>query len=360
MGTQKTQYFTKKNSKLIFTILALVILVLAIVVASPYINVIILSVIIAYIVQPIYKFLTKKLKTKKVSASLLSTALIVLLSLILGSILIVAIINIAGLVLEQINNFSIGKSETTTYFKEGITWINTQATRLNLPISITLDKIVNTLTSSLSTFINQILNTASSISSFSVDAFFNLMIFYGLTFLIIPNFENIVTFIKKVSPFEKEITDLYIDRTLDTAKSMVWGMLIISIVQGLVAGLILLILGTPYKLLIMVLVALFSFIPLLGTAMVTLPVAGIYLLAGQYVKGIVLAIFQLLVIGTIDNVIRAKLIPNDTRMPIFVSFIAIFGGLSIWGIWGLIYGPVIFILLLTTIEIIRKYYLPSK
>jgi predicted PurR-regulated permease PerM len=47
-------------------------------------------------------------------------------------------------------------------------------------------------------------------------------------------------------------------------------------------------------------------------------------------------------------------------MPIFISFIAIFGGLALWGIWGLIYGPVFFILLLTTIEVVRDYYIPSR
>jgi predicted PurR-regulated permease PerM len=47
-------------------------------------------------------------------------------------------------------------------------------------------------------------------------------------------------------------------------------------------------------------------------------------------------------------------------MPMFISFIAIFGGLAIWGILGLVYGPVIFILLLTTVEVIKKYYIADK
>jgi predicted PurR-regulated permease PerM len=66
------------------------------------------------------------------------------------------------------------------------------------------------------------------------------------------------------------------------------------------------------------------------------------------------------VVGNVDGILRAKLIPKDVHMPIFISFIAIFGGLAIWGIWGLVYGPVGFILLLTTIEIIKKYYIPNK
>jgi predicted PurR-regulated permease PerM len=66
------------------------------------------------------------------------------------------------------------------------------------------------------------------------------------------------------------------------------------------------------------------------------------------------------VVGNVDGILRAKLIPKDVTMPIFISFIAIFGGLAIWGIWGLVYGPVVFILLVTTVEVIKKYYLPNR
>jgi predicted PurR-regulated permease PerM len=93
--------------------------------------------------------------------------------------------------------------------------------------------------------------------------------------------------------------------------------------------------------------------------MITFPIAGIYILSGQLWKGIILAIFQILVVGEIDGLLRAQLIPKDIRMSVFITFIAIFGGLALWGIWGLIYGPVIFILLLTTIEVVKKYYIPS-
>jgi predicted PurR-regulated permease PerM len=65
-------------------------------------------------------------------------------------------------------------------------------------------------------------------------------------------------------------------------------------------------------------------------------------------------------VGNVDGLLRVKLIPKDVHMPIFISFIAIFGGLALWGIWGLIYGPVFFILLLTTIDVVRDYYLPSR
>jgi predicted PurR-regulated permease PerM len=357
---EKKNSFSTKESRILFTVAAILIFGLAVYVSSPYINTIVLAIIVSYILQPVYSFLTKKLKTKRVSASLLSTSLTVLFTLVLGFVLVVAIINITSIVLEQANNLKVEKNTTVDYLENAITWFNNQMNILNLPVQITLQEVIGDFRNSISTIANNIFSAVSSISTFSIDTLFKLMIFYGLTYTIIPNFEKIIEFIEKISPLDKEITSLYIDRTLETAKAMVWGVLIVAIAQGLSAGLLFYILGTPYPSLIALLVAIVSFIPLLGTGLVTFPIGGIYILTGQIWRGIVVILYQLIVVGNVDGILRAKLIPKDVTMPIFISFIAIFGGLAIWGIWGLVYGPVIFILLVTTVEVIKKYYIPSK
>lgn len=354
------KYFKKKNSKIAFGVLATVLFGLAIYVASPYLNVIILALIVSYTLQPIYKFLTKKLKTKRVSASLLSTALIILFTLVMGALLVVALVNIASIILKQVNNLKVEDNSTLDYLNDAINWLNIKLQNLNIPVEITLQEVVGNLRAFISTIANNILSAVSSISTFSIDAIFKLTIFYGLTYTIIPNFDGLVKFVKKLSPFEEEITSLYIDRTLETAKAMAWGMLLVSIGQGLSAGIVFYILGTPYLFLITLLVTIVSFVPLLATGLITFPIGLIYILTGQVWKGVIVILYQLIVVGNIDGILRAKLIPKDVRMPMFISFIAIFGGLALWGIWGLIYGPVGFILLLTTIEVIQKYYIPSR
>ena len=357
---ENQKYFTKKYSRIIFIVMAILILGLTILVASPYINTIILALIVSYILQPLYNFLTKKLKTKKVSASFLSTAITMLFTLVIGFFIVIAVINVISIVLDQLGQLRVENNVSARYLKDAIDWVNMQSEAINIPLNITLQEIVSNVKDLVSSVLNNILAAVSSISTFSVDIIFKLIIFYGLIFLIVPNFEDMINFIKKVSPFEDEITKLYIDRTLETSKAMVWGMLIIALADGLAAALILYALGTPYVLLIALLVAIFSFLPVLGTGMITLPIALIYILSGRIWQGILLAVFQIVVIGNMDTIFRAKLIPKSVRMPMFISFIAIFGGLALWGISGLIYGPVVFILFLTTIEVLRKYYLPNN
>ena len=357
---ENKKYFQDKKSRIVFGILSAVIFGLAIYVASPYINTIILAIIVSYILQPTYKFLIKKLKTKQVSASILSTALIILFTLIIGTLLIVAVINLTSIVLEQVNNLHLEDNTISNSLSTALDRINNQMIRLNLPIEITLQGIISNLQDSIASLANNVIATVSSVGSFSVDVIFKLTIFYGLIFTIVPNFDKILNFVKKISLLDEEITTLYIDRTLKTAKAMAWGMLVVALGQSLVGGLLFYILKTPYTPLLMLLLAVFSFIPILGTGMVTIPVGIIYILNGEIIKGVVAIIFQLLVIGNVDGILRSKLIPKDVQMPIFINFIAIFGGLSLWGIWGLIYGPVGFTLLRTTIEVINNYYIPSR
>jgi predicted PurR-regulated permease PerM len=85
----------------------------------------------------------------------------------------------------------------------------------------------------------------------------------------------------------------------------------------------------------------FALIPAIGTGIVWLPVA-LYLLAtGAVVKGLILIGVGGLIIGSVDNILRPVLVGRDTRMPDYVVLISTLGGLQVFGIHGLIVGPVI-------------------
>mgnify|MGYP000116289731 CR=1 FL=1 len=350
---------THKSSKIYFSIIGLILLVLAALVAKPYLNTTILAVIVAYIVQPLYKSLVGKIKPRKVRASVLSTIIVILFTLVIFTILIFAAIRVISLAITELNNLrSISNPETDII--ENITdWINTLLTNIKLPLTVTPEQIITNVQSYISQLLTFLLNAITSIGTMSVAAVINLVIFYGLLFLFIPSFDDMLLFIKNLSPFKDEINDLLLSRGLNTAKSMVWGLLIIALAQGGLAGIMLTILGNPNTLLFTVVIAVFSFIPLLGTGMVVVPIAVFYFINGEIVKAIALVIFQIIVIGNIDTVLRAKLIPREARMPLVISFIAILGGLAMFGIWGLVYGPVIFSLLLAIIEITRTRYFPQ-
>jgi predicted PurR-regulated permease PerM len=350
---------THKTTKIYFSITGLILLVLAALVARPYLNTAILALIVAYIAQPLYKSLLGKIKPRKVRASVLSTVIVILFTLLIFTILIFTAIRVISLAITELNNLRSISNPETDIIEDITNWINNLLANMKLPLTVTPEQIITNVQSYIAQLLTFLLNTITSIGTMSVSALINLVIFYGLLFLFIPDFDDMVMFIKNLSPFKNEINDLLLSRALNTAKSMVWGLMIIALIQGGLAGIMLYILGNPNTLLLTVVVAVFSFFPFLGTGLVIVPIVAIYFFNGEIVKAIVLAIFQIIVIGNVDTILRAKLIPREARMPFVISFIAILGGLAMFGIWGLIYGPVIFSLLLAIIEITQTHYFPQ-
>jgi predicted PurR-regulated permease PerM len=350
---------TQKSTKIYFSVTGLLLLVLAALVAQPYLNTAILALVIAYIAQPLYKSLLGKIKPRKVRASVLSTIIVLLFTLLIFTILVFAAIRVISLAITELNNFGLINNGETDLMDDITGRINNLLISMELPLRITPEELIDNFQSYVSQLLTFLLNTITSIGTLSVTVLVNLIIFYGLLFLFIPNFDGMSQFVKNLSPFKEDIHDLLFSRGFNTAKSMVWGMLIIALADGLVAGIILTILGVSNSLLYAVLVAVFSFIPLLGTGMVVFPIAVYLLINGEIIKAIILAVFQVVVIGNIDTVLRAKLVPREASMPLVISFIAILGGVAMFGIWGLVYGPVIFSLLLAIIEITQTRYFPQ-
>jgi predicted PurR-regulated permease PerM len=350
---------TQKSNKIYFSITGLILLVLAALVARPYLNTAILAVVVAYIAQPLYKSLLGKMKPRKVRASVLSTIIVLLFTLVIFTILVFSAIRVISLAITELNNLGLNNNAETDLIQELSDWINNLLVNLKLPLTVTPEQIITNVQSYISQLLTFLLNTITSIGTMSVSAVINLVIFFGLLFLFIPQYDGMILFVKNLSPFEDKINDMLLSRALNTAKSMVWGLLIIALIQGGLAGIMLYILGNPNTLLLTVVVAVFSFFPFLGTGLVIVPIIAIYFFNGEIVKAIVLGVFQIIVIGNIDTILRAKLIPREARMPLVISFIAILGGLAMFGIWGLVYGPVIFSLLLAVIEITQTRYFPQ-
>jgi predicted PurR-regulated permease PerM len=87
--------------------------------------------------------------------------------------------------------------------------------------------------------------------------------------------------------------------------------------------------------------AFLSLLPAVGSAVVWLPVAVFFLVTGAVWEGLILIAYGVLVIGLVDNLARPMLVGADTKMPDYVVLISTLGGLEIFGMNGIVLGPVI-------------------
>ena len=117
--------------------------------------------------------------------------------------------------------------------------------------------------------------------------------------------------------------------------------IVVAVLQGALGGLIFWFLGIRAALLWAVVMAFLSLLPAVGAALVWLPVAIYFLVTGAVWQGLVLIAYGVLVIGLVDNLLRPFLVGSDTKMPDYVVLISTLGGIEIFGLNGIILGPVI-------------------
>jgi predicted PurR-regulated permease PerM len=162
-----------------------------------------------------------------------------------------------------------------------------------------------------------------------------------------------------IVPFPPEITQLFLDKVDLMIKAMFKGTFVIAITQGLAMGLVLLIAGVPYVLFLTVISMFLSLVPLLGVSLVAWPVGIILIIGGDVWQGIFVIAAFILVVANIDTVLRPYLIPKGAQLNPALIILSVLGGLSVMGLIGALYGPVVMILLVTSLDVYSKYMLRS-
>ena len=157
-------------------------------------------------------------------------------------------------------------------------------------------------------------------------------------------------------PLREAEQNLMLQRFVSVTRATLKGTLLIGLVQGTLGGVMFAILGIPGAALWGLLMVLLSLLPVVGGALVWVPAAIILAILGSWIKALILAGFCSLVIGSIDNVLRPRLVGHDTQMSDLLIFVSTLGGIAVFGAIGFIVGPIIAALFVTIWEIFGKAY----
>jgi predicted PurR-regulated permease PerM len=155
-------------------------------------------------------------------------------------------------------------------------------------------------------------------------------------------------------PLEAAQTRTIFDRAHEVIHASIYGVITIAGVQGTLGGVAFAVLGLPSALVWGVVMFFLSMIPLVGSSVVWLPTAIYLALSGHWGKALALALWGALVIGTIDNFLRPKLIGVRTGLHELLIFFSVLGGVRIWGPLGLALGPVVVAITLALLDILRS------
>ena len=288
-----------------------------------------------------HKYLTQKLKFSRGA----SAALLVLEALFL---FLIPLTGVALLVVNTISGITIDPDSIRVQVSEFATLIEDRF-GVNL---LTTDNLA-----ALPGMAANILQTlGSGVFSFAI----NLIVILFVLYYMLYSSESFEKAIKEMLPFKEENKQILADETRLIIQANAIGIPVLGFIQGMFAYFGYVLFGVEGALLFAILTAFASLVPLLGTMLVYVPISIGIFLDGNYGAGIGMFIYGFLIIGGVDNVARFIL---QKRLADIHPLITVFGvliGISMFGFWGVIFGPLILSLFMLFVNMYRHEYVPGS
>lgn len=168
--------------------------------------------------------------------------------------------------------------------------------------------------------------------------------------------DKIIKFLEKVSPIHKDHKSELLEEFNKVIYATIYGVLIAAVIQGLVGTLGLVIFKVSSPIIWGSIMTLAALVPFIGTGIVWLPAALFKIFNGDFFNGFGLLLYGILIVSTIDNFIKPKLISSRSQTHPVLIILGVFGGLKAFGIMGIVIGP----LLLGTLSVLYNFYVNKK
>lgn len=347
---------------LLFTVTVSVVLLFWVV--SPFFTVLVFAALIAIIFSPLNEWLAKIFKGYRTFAAFLSTLIVLILFLVP---LVLFVMFIAKEAVDTYPAFEakiaeidfraidLNKLETLPVVGEQLNRyvdkyeLDTLLERSNIDIFASIQEIFQ----GVSTFIvNQSTLLVKSLSDTIISGFILVM----SLFFLFKDGQKLRDYLKVLSPLPKQYEDAIEKKLKETTYGMVVGGFGTSILQGFLGGLGFAIAGLEHAIFYGTIMTFASLIPYIGSSIIWAPVALFMLIQGPFWGGVFLSIWGLFLISNIDNIVRPYLIGATARMHPLATFFVVLGGLFVFGLKGIVYGPLILSFALSVLYIYRLEY----
>src|SRR5215471_2296562 len=187
---------------------------------------------------------------------------------------------------------------------------------------------------------------AAGIVNFIVDYFIMVV----ALFFLLRDSDYFAERARAISPLSNEQESMFVERFRTVARATVLGNLATTLTQGTVSAFTFFFLGLPNPLLWGLLIALLSLIPVFGAALIWVPWTIYLFVRGSIGKAFVLLVMQIVVVGSVDNILRPLFIRGGAKMHTLIVFFSILGAVAYFGITGILFGPLIFAIAIALLE----------
>ncbi|MGD9113116.1 MAG: AI-2E family transporter [Desulfobacterales bacterium] len=196
-----------------------------------------------------------------------------------------------------------------------------------------------------------LISSLSSVTLGAVNILFMVFALLYTMFFFLMDGDKLLEKILYYLPLQDDDERRMLNKFTSVTRATLKGTAVIGILQGGLAGFAFWVVGIPSAVFWGTIMAVLSIIPGIGTALIWVPAAIMLGAAGNFLKAIGLALFCALVVGSIDNLLRPVLVGKDTQMHELMIFFGTLGGIIMFGIMGMIIGPIVAALFVTVWEI---------
>jgi predicted PurR-regulated permease PerM len=303
----------------------------------PFYGAVLWGTVLAIVFAPLYRRLCRAMRP---NLAALATVVIIVLIVILPSTLITAsLVQEASSVYEMFKSGELNLARNLQHVLDTLpSWAVGVLDRFGLTDLAGLQEGLSAGLARTSQFLAA---QALNIGQATFELVVRMFVMLYLLFFLLRDGDELFRIIKDTVPLRAEQQRAIFSKFATVIRATVKGTIVVAILQGALGGLMFWFLGIRAALLWAALMALLSLLPAVGAALVWFPVA-LYLLAtGAVWQGLVLIAYGVLVIGLVDNLLRPVLVGTDIKLPDYVVLISTLGGIEIFGMNGIVLGPLI-------------------
>lgn len=318
---------------------------------APYIGSIVLAFIVSLLVFPIHERIEEQFKSYPNFAATLSCTFLTVIIIIPMLFVIITILHQG---ISAVGNLYSWLTQGGAKEIIEMPFVQDTLARVDkfLPFdSIDPQELVSRVAQTVSGLSTEMLTMSSKILGDITGIVVNFFLMLFVLFFLLRDHDKIIQTLRHVLPLSRSQEDTLLNEVEKVAKSAVLGSFLTALAQGVIGGFAMGLAGFA-GLFWGSMMAFASFIPVVGTALIWVPAAIYLFLTGEWQWATFLVIWGILVVGSVDNLLRPLLMKGNSGMNTLLIFFSLIGGLQVYGLMGLIYGPVIFAI---TLVLFRMY-----
>jgi predicted PurR-regulated permease PerM len=313
-------------------------------IVAPFALVLITAGVAAIIIYPIDQRLVCIVRSRKLSAIIMLLAVLIL---IIGPLFGLAALMVAQAT--EIVNMSIAQDGWLAAVNQNINHYISYAPQMIQEDIRSVDLV--TLGTTVAKWIAE---NIGAILSGTASLVFQTFIFFMALYYFLIDRERIYDFLVSLSPFKDNLDKKILSRISKTVRGVVFGKIVVALIQAAVATLGMTIFGVPGALLWGALIVIAAQVPILGTALIMLPAVAFLFFTGNDLAALGLLIWAIVAVGTIDNIVSPFIVGAKIHMNQLLILISILGGLQLFGPIGFIIGPTVLAAVMVVVELYKN------